>query len=74
MSEVMIRGSMEISRQLIQMSHDRRVGQAWKRGEAREGKRVVEGVNGNGEGRAIDFIIGREVGDLEEEFERKEDE
>jgi hypothetical protein len=30
--------------------------------------------NGNGEGREVDLIIGREVGDLEVKFERREDE
>jgi hypothetical protein len=69
MSEAVIRGSMEIWRQFAQrMSHERRVG------EAGEGERVVEGVDGNGEGREVDSIIGREVGGLEEEFERREDE
>jgi hypothetical protein len=73
MSEAVIRGSMEIWRQFAQMSHERRVGEA---GEAGEGERVAEGVdgNGNGEGREVDLIIGGEVGGLEEEFERREDE
>jgi hypothetical protein len=31
-------------------------------------------VDGNGDGREVDLIIGREVGGLEEEFERREDE
>jgi hypothetical protein len=31
-------------------------------------------VDGNGEGREVDLIIGREVGGLEEEIERREDE
>jgi hypothetical protein len=64
---------MEIWRQFAQMSHERRVGEA---GEARECERVTEGVdgNGNGEGREVDLIIGREVGGLEEGFERREDE
>jgi hypothetical protein len=71
MSEAMIRGWIEIWRQYAQrMSHERRVG------EAREDERVAEGVdgNGNGEGREVDLIIGREVGGLEEDFERREDE
>jgi hypothetical protein len=71
MSEAVIRGSMEIWRQFVQrMSHERRVG------EAREGERVAEGVdgNGNGEDREVELIIGREVGGLEEEIERREDE
>jgi hypothetical protein len=70
MSEAVIRGSIEISRQFAQMSHERRVG------EAGEGERVAEGVdgNGNGEGREVELIIGREVGSLEDEFERREDE
>jgi hypothetical protein len=60
---------MEIWRQFAQrMSHERRVG------EAGEGERVSEGVDGNGEGGKVDLIIGREVGDLEDEFERREDE
>jgi hypothetical protein len=42
------------------MSHERRVAQAG------ESERRAEGVDGNGEG--------REVGDLEDEFERREDE
>jgi hypothetical protein len=48
------------------MSHERRVG------EAREIERVTEGMDGNGEGREVDLIIGREVGGLEEKFERRE--
>jgi hypothetical protein len=73
MSEAVIRGSMEIWRQFAQMSHARRVGEA---GEAREGERVAEGMdgNGNGEGREVELIIGREVGGLEDEFEKREDE
>jgi hypothetical protein len=68
-SEAVIRGSMETWRQSAQrMGHERRVG------EAREGERVAEGMDGNGEGREVDWIIGREVGGLEEEFERREDE
>jgi hypothetical protein len=60
---------MEIWRQFTQrMSHERRVG------EAGEGERVAEGMDGNGEGREVDLIIGREVGSLEDEFERREDE
>jgi hypothetical protein len=35
---------------------------------------VAEGVDGNGEGREVELIIGREVGGLEEEIERREDE
>jgi hypothetical protein len=66
--EAVIRGSMEIWRQFVQMNHERRVG------EAGEGERVAEGVDGNGEGREVDLIIGREVGDLEDKFERREDE
>jgi hypothetical protein len=65
MSEAVIRGSMEIWRQFAQrMSHEKRVG------EAGEGERVAEGVDGhgNGEGREVELIIGREVGGLEEEF------
>jgi hypothetical protein len=56
------------------MNHERRVGEAGEAGEAREGERVAEGVNGNGEGREVELIIGREVGGLENEFERREDE
>jgi hypothetical protein len=75
MSEAVIGGLMEIWRQFAhKMSHERRVGEAGEAGEAREDERVVEGVDGNGEGRKVDLIIGREVGGLEEEFERREDE
>jgi hypothetical protein len=78
MSEAVIRGSKEIWRQFAQMSYERRVGEAGGAGEAREGKRVAEGVdgngNGNGEGREVELIIGREVGGLEEKFERRDDE
>jgi hypothetical protein len=76
MSEAVIRGSIEIWRQSAQMSHEKRVGKAWEAAEAGEGERVAEGVdgNGNGEGRDVDLIIGREVGGLEDEFERREDE
>jgi hypothetical protein len=56
------------------MSHERRVGEAGEAGETREGERVAEGVDGNGEGGKVDLIIAREVGDLEDEFERREDE
>jgi hypothetical protein len=60
---------MEIWRQFAQrMSHERRIG------EAREGERVAEGVDGNGEGREVELIIGREVGSLDDQFERREDE
>jgi hypothetical protein len=71
MSEAVIRGSMEIWRQFGQrMSHERGVG------EEGEGERVAKGVdgNGNGESREVYLIIGREVGGLEEKFERREDE
>jgi hypothetical protein len=77
MSEAVIRGSMEIWRQLAQrMSHERRVGEVGEAGEAREDERVAEGVDGNGneEGREVHLIIGREVGGLEDKFERREDE
>jgi hypothetical protein len=56
------------------MSHEIRIAEIKEAGEAKESEGVAEGVNRNGEGRAVDFIIGREVGDLEEEFERSEDE
>jgi hypothetical protein len=64
---------MEIWRQFAQMSHERRAGEA---GEARESERMAEGVDGNGnrEGREVELMIGREVGSLEDEFERREDE
>jgi hypothetical protein len=79
MSEAVIRGSMDIWRQFAQrMSHERRVGEAGKAGEAREGERVAESVdgdgNGNGEDREVNLILGREVGGLEEEFERRDNE
>jgi hypothetical protein len=76
MSEVVIRGLMEIWRQFAQTRHERRTGEAGEAREAREGERVAEGVdgNGNGEGREVDLIIGREVEGLEDEFERREDE
>jgi hypothetical protein len=58
------------------MNHKRRVGEAGEAGEAREVERVAEDVDGNGhgEGREVDLIIGREVGDLEDKFESREDE
>jgi hypothetical protein len=56
------------------MSHEKRIGEAGEAGEAREDERVAEGVDGNGEDMDVDLIVGREVGDLEEEFERREDE
>jgi hypothetical protein len=61
---------MKIWRQCAQTSHERRVG------EAGEGERVAEGVDGNGsgEGREVELMIGREVKGLEEEFQRREDE
>jgi hypothetical protein len=74
MSEAVIRGSMEIWRQFVQMSHERRIGEAGEAGEARESERMAEGVDGNGEGGEVELIIGREVGDLEDKFERREDE
>jgi hypothetical protein len=76
MSEAVIRGSMEIWRQFAQMSQERRVGEAGQAGEARQGERVAEGVDGNenGEGREVELIIGREMGGLEEECEKREDE
>jgi hypothetical protein len=75
MSEAVIRGSMEIWRQFAQrMSHERRVGETEKAGEARKVERMAESVDGNVEGGKVDLIIGREVGGLEDEFERREDE
>jgi hypothetical protein len=65
MSELMIRRSREIWMHYGQRrSRETRVGEAREAGEVREGDRVAEGGdgNGNGEGREVDLIIGREVG------------
>jgi hypothetical protein len=35
---------------------------------------VAEGVDGNGEGRDVDLMTGREVGGFEDEFDTREDE
>jgi hypothetical protein len=70
MSEAVIRGSMKIWWQFAQrMSHERRERET---GEAREGEREAEDVDGRRESGKVDLTIEREVGGLEDEFERRD--